>query len=401
MQDMRFPKLRYSIIAILAGLLMLQGCAHNRVTQQDRSRPGTIGIVRAEYAPELGLDTFAVGGVAGATKGVFSGLGACVYGASQAGVGGILLAPFLCPAIGVWGIYDGVNQAVPAEEARDIDRFARNHAETLQLQQRLSEQLSRHLAEYPEYSSRSLEAGGPSERDAKPDYRSLKREGIDTVLEVRLLKLVLRGTGTNPDLAVQAYAFYRLVRTDDNGEVEKRWIVTESASRKFSQWADKDATLLKGAIEDVLNRLGEEIVDKAILKSTYMLCPADPFKGGGTISVQTLQPTLSWDEFPSRSGKRQDAAVRSSVSSVTYEIRLWKDKGEFYQHPGSAPAYERKGLMQTSHLIEEPLEPSTVYAWTVRARFVVDGQTRLSSWEWTCTQASSRYYYFRIPEHER
>jgi len=58
---------------------------------EDRFRLGTIGIVRAEYAPELGLDAFAVGGAAGATKGAFSGLGACLYGASQAGVDGFLL----------------------------------------------------------------------------------------------------------------------------------------------------------------------------------------------------------------------------------------------------------------------------------------------------------------------
>ena len=110
---MRFPNLRYTIIAILAGLLMLQGCAHNRVTQQDRSRPGTIGIVGPNM-PRSWASTPLPWAVAGATKGVSAGSARVSTG--QANPALPVAAPFLCPAIGVYGIYDGVNQAVPAEE---------------------------------------------------------------------------------------------------------------------------------------------------------------------------------------------------------------------------------------------------------------------------------------------
>ncbi|MGE5856721.1 MAG: hypothetical protein ACM34C_09185, partial [Syntrophaceae bacterium] len=69
---MRISVLKLLLFAILTSLVILQGCAH-RLMDKDRPRLGMIGIVHADYTPELGLDTFAVGGAAGATKGAFSG----------------------------------------------------------------------------------------------------------------------------------------------------------------------------------------------------------------------------------------------------------------------------------------------------------------------------------------
>ena len=390
---MRFSIPKLPIISILASLLIFHGCAH-RLMDQDRFRLGTIGIVRADYTPELGLDTFAVGGAAGATKGAFSGLGACLYGASQAGIAGFLLAPFLCPAMSVYGIYEGANQAVSPEEAQEIDKLARTDSEPNRLQNRLSENVSRNLAEYPEYPFRVIDKGGPSEPHAKPDYRSLHGSGIDTVLETEILKLMLKGNGENPKLTVSAAAHYRLVQTKDNKQIERGHIVAESAPRKFSEWARNDAESLKGEIVSILDRLSVDIIEQAIMRTGYTLCPADRLQSYGTSKLQTLQPTLSWDTLSLSNGKKIDMAIRS-ISRITYELRVWKNGVG-----GREPAYERKGLTETKHRIEDPLEPSTVYAWTVRARFVLDNQTRLTSS--ACTPGDRvNYYHFETPEREK
>ncbi len=42
--------------------------------------------------------------------------------------------------------------------------------------------------------------------------------------------------------------------------------------------------------------------------------------------------------------------------------------------------YSRQGLPEPGHKIEAPLEPVTEYFWSVRARFELDGQTRVTPW---------------------
>ncbi len=61
---------------------------------------------------------------------------------------------------------------------------------------------------------------------------------------------------------------------------------------------------------------------------------------------------------------------------VTYDLRVWRAEDGF---PGEL-VYERTALPEPVHLIEHPLEPSTPYFWTVRARFQLGGRTRVTPW---------------------
>jgi hypothetical protein len=103
---------------------------------------------------------------------------------------------------------------------------------------------------------------------------------------------------------------------------------------------------------------------------------------------------LSWDALSLSGGKKNNTAIRP-VNEITYELRVWKNGVG-----GRVPVYERRGLTETKHRIENPLEPSTIYAWTVRARFVLDGLTCLSSS--ACTPGDRiNYYHFETPEREK
>jgi hypothetical protein len=117
--------------------------------------------------------------------------------------------------------------------------------------------------------------------------------------------------------------------------------------------------------------------------------------------VDTLRPTLRWEAFP-RAADLAALHARNlgEISSVTYEFRVWVSKGGQFD----PPVYERNGLTQAEHTLEEPLRGSTEYRWSVRARFLLDGIPRVTQWavhrlpDGTGPPQSLVYFRFRTPE---
>ena len=91
------------------------------------------------------------------------------------------------------------------------------------------------------------------------------------------------------------------------------------------------------------------------------------------VVVDSLQPTLAWEALPTeydRSVNTPKALLR--VTDVTYQIRI----GSVY----TDWSYSREGLSEPRHMVEVPLAPGEVYAWTVRACFRLDQQPRCTEW---------------------
>lgn len=124
--------------------------------------------------------------------------------------------------------------------------------------------------------------------------------------------------------------------------------------------------------------------------------------------VDSLQPTLRWEVFPRP--KDLEAAkddLPSRIRQVTYDLKIWQvDDHSSIEYPGEL-VYTRQGLPQRSHKVEEPLNPSTKYFWTIRARFELDGHLRVTQWGVTGSTyrntnrtwfvPSSSYYRFKTP----
>ena len=89
------------------------------------------------------------------------------------------------------------------------------------------------------------------------------------------------------------------------------------------------------------------------------------------VEVESLQPTFQWQPFPRPA---DDFADR--IQDVTYELRIWTTT----QGPSGKLRYSRDGLKLPSHKLEKPLEPSIQYLWSVRARFTIDGNSRVTEW---------------------
>jgi len=126
------------------------------------------------------------------------------------------------------------------------------------------------------------------------------------------------------------------------------------------------------------------------------------------VQVDSLQPTFRWEAFPRKpdlaADKKEDLA---RLTSVTYDLQIWR-AGYTLQYPAER-VYAQQGLAETSHRIEQLLAPNTRYSWTVRARFLVNGEPRVTEWamyEWEDTRLrrpfdeifpSPRYFRFATP----
>lgn len=71
-------------------------------------------------------------------------------------------------------------------------------------------------------------------------------------------------------------------------------------------------------------------------------------------TVESLQPSLEWK--PSRE------------PSVTYDVIVYAGVKNVPLWLAGKQIYYREGITTTTHVIEEPLSPHTVYVWSVRTR---------------------------------
>lgn len=121
-----------------------------------------------------------------------------------------------------------------------------------------------------------------------------------------------------------------------------------------------------------------------------------------TVTVESLQPVLRWEPFPR---PRDRETVRTRARAVTYELEIWEAAGVFGEL-----VYRRRGLKEPRHKVEEALKPGTRYSWTVRARFELDGNPRVTQWAsreggaeerrrvaWTSIDAALFGYAFKTP----
>jgi hypothetical protein len=100
--------------------------------------------------------------------------------------------------------------------------------------------------------------------------------------------------------------------------------------------------------------------------------------------LHSLQPELRWESFPRPTDLQADrGGWVSRVRDVTYDLRIWRGSRDPHGHQEVYPAelvYSRTALAMPEHLVELPLAPDTQYLWSVRARFELDGQPRVTPW---------------------
>ena len=124
--------------------------------------------------------------------------------------------------------------------------------------------------------------------------------------------------------------------------------------------------------------------------------------------IDTLRPSFRWEPFPRADDLVElDPDGRKRITAVSYELRLWKVGKEFsgiggkprgadpseamsdykysWRHecrdtdPGEL-VHTKQGLLTPEYNLEFPLQPNSLYFWTLRAHFRLDGKRRVTEW---------------------
>ncbi len=124
------------------------------------------------------------------------------------------------------------------------------------------------LAWVPEYQTRQAYLGG---------------HGVETMLEIRVNEPGLRGhSGVNPSLSLGADVEARLVRLSDGHLLANSFAHYTSAGRRFTQWADDDARLLREEFARCCDALSRDLV-RGLTNGAASEPPRFPI--GGTLAV--------------------------------------------------------------------------------------------------------------------
>jgi hypothetical protein len=126
--------------------------------------------------------------------------------------------------------------------------------------------------------------------------------------------------------------------------------------------------------------------------------------------VDSLTPRLCWKLNPS-AREQFNRLAKGNAYSLQYELAIWKARGFSHEETDESGAqvihsdvvverpgplcYRKADLIDTEHIVATPLEPDTVYLWSVRARAVQGGEVYVS--EWAVFDSNLNYGVFGLP----
>lgn len=245
------------------------------VSEAQRSRMGTVGVISLASAPqgELagGIRGTGAGAAAGAAAGAVYGAPLLAAGLSLCGVPGlgVFCIVYLSTFAGgvTYGAAVGAAQAVPEDKAGEIEATLRAVLAEAVQQAMLRSAVVDAAARAGVQGVTEMPAAMVTVVGQTVDYRQLSDVKVDTVLEVGVVSVGLIGRGgADPALTLRIGAVARLVDAGTNAELFRGHAFTHAAGpRKFSEWGADGARLLKEDLERAHGTIGRSIVDEIFL----------------------------------------------------------------------------------------------------------------------------------------
>ena len=379
------------IVLVLAVCAGPWGCAIKRPpmlqspSEDVRAQLNTIGLPVAGFAPETRVDAPTSGKGMGALKGVAVGFDAGAM-PGRAIVDAVMaqracdvkeVSP-LCLTVAVFGIGMAaaggtigalggpVYGAVTAESASKIDAAQAELKSAVMkpdIQMMLRDQVLQIVRDRGSLNFVAVDDQQGSANGERIDYQALASTGIDTVLEVSLLRLGLAGqSGINPPVSLFMTARARLIRTADGAEMyAEKFDYRGGAAHKFPEWAADEGQVFRQEVDRGARRLAEDIV--------RLLFPAEPARDSTPAEPSPEPPTA-----PAASTEPPAAATASSdPRGPTYEMVVTSNNGE------PTPDPRRLAVLGTWRGTFKPGEGSGRYPARLRI-FEESGELR---WELT------------------
>lgn len=373
---------KFAAVVGLVSCHVLQGCVHEQPLNStfDSFHLPPVGKIALTVKAPRTSEILAISDTGrlveagrGATRGsVLGGVGIICYW------GAIICVPVLA---GVGSIGGAVYGGIVGDTATQWENFA-SRFRTILVEANLDRQISAQIVDYAR--SNGYEIDDITDRissDSAITPSRLLLEGYKALLEVDNLSvnLIPAELMVNPARQFVTQAHVRLTRT--SGVILVDHIIYDEfgTTRPVTEWLDDKATHFSNEVPSASGRLGERIVDKILLEvqlpevvsplnlawevhSSMPAIVSPEILQPNQSSICTRQPTVRWRELD-----RDD---------VRYELRIWKAFGDRV----GPVVYHRENLDDDMHTLEEPLEGSTNYLISVRARFKENGQNRVTDW---------------------
>lgn len=399
------PPTLFLLVFTLLALMVHQGCAHAPgpiLSESLQNEIQHIGVLVTEGSEKSLEDS---------RRGWLSSMGAGAARGSLAGsagilcyIGAIICVPVLAAAgaVGgsVYGLYQASTETLPADvESLLRQAIADTPLPTLLMQDLVGEGKAAGYEMAPiKHLPRSGESAG------EEGLRPALHDSFDTILLIEgpVVNLLPATYETNPPRRMGLSARVRVIRTADQDVLDDRLVLEELGDvHLLEEWTADQAQHFREELPRAIRRLSEKILidyfmRSAFEKRTYALRGPGlnglfPFweyrlKGLAIPKIRArrdLSPEKAVVE--SRSPDRVDSVTPTLRwepfigQEVTYDLKIWESK------PGSRTQiggiiYSKEGITKNAHTIQTNLNSSTIYTWSVRAKFLDAGKGCVTEW---------------------
>jgi hypothetical protein len=231
---------------------------------------GTVAVTSGRFAPTFDIEGGPwKGGVGSVAKGGLEGF----FVPFQLGaVGNPLVLPIiavLMPVGLVAGAIEGA-RAEPAVKVEEREAAIREMIAAQRIQDDLRDRVAAIGRTRTPHTLTVLADRGPSAAGEQPDYRSLSQEGVQTVLEVVVESVILKGgdsfLNVNPSLVLHMTVNGRLLRTVDNLEIHTKMLTYHGRrAQTLAEWVS-DAEGFRYALNLAYADLAGETVREFLLR---------------------------------------------------------------------------------------------------------------------------------------
>lgn len=385
---------------------------------------GALGVAAGRFEPRITLDRLSadaeLAGATGAGRGAMGAFDLWLrfgHGFSCSGSAcGAILAAWIAalPVFLVTGaIVGAAMEGSQARSPRELDRAERAISEAVarfRLQHASGAALRDELVRLGHGVASLPPDAGPTDPEARPSYSDT---GVDAVLETAVLAFgIAEVEGSSPPrYALELSTRGRLVRAADGGVVDELTYRWRGGARTSAQWIADEGQGFAAALGEGVARTAEALALELLLLyyppasagaplfPDFVLKPEHPgvrraidLRGAfsdryaGTLGglqfdfADSLRPELRWESFPRPRDLEAVGGRRERISGVVYDIRIHRAVGSKPVFMAGPQVIERNGLIEPRYVPDSELEPCQRYQWTVRARFLLDGQPRVTEW---------------------
>jgi hypothetical protein len=260
-----------SCIFLFALLCSCASYSNSVISESQRSRLGVVGVNSISTLPRTDLNIGSVGIGAGVGKGLasgaFSGLAASAF-ACHDPFCIIFLSPIMVVSGATYGAVIGGINTIPKSKAKEIEDRLKNVLTNVDIQKQLQTEIVDAAKKSDVQNVYLLSLNTQPQLNAKPNNKTLIASSPDTFLEVGVVSVgfVGDGGGENPFLSLQVNTIIKLFDIKSNQVIYHRdSLIKKTAPRKFSEWCDNSAVLLKVELTTTLHELARLIVDEVFL----------------------------------------------------------------------------------------------------------------------------------------